>query len=348
MPEWIPSWPPNWPEILSAVEDCIASGQWGQYHSNLCRELSLRLREHAGVSHCRLCCSGTSAIEIALRASGVKPGDEVILAAMDYPGNFRCIEALGARPVLVDVQRDSPCIDLESVQRVAQDSKANGQIVAMIASSLYGHAADYSSLQKLCLDQGWTLINDACQVIGMKIDDSPVESFGQIATLSFGGSKVVTAGCGGAILTSDDRIASRIGSWMDRPSESFPISPLQAAVIGPQLDRLDAMHAKRNENTAFWCQKMEAIVESTLVPRPNCNPKVQPAYYKLAFESASVEARDLILERATEIGLPMGPAFRSMDRSSPKRCRKPVSLENSRRISDLWVVLDQRALLSKP
>ena len=348
MPERIPAWPPDWPEIASAIQKCISSGQWGKYHSDTCRELRLRLTQMTGVSHCRLCCSGTAALEIALRTAGVKPGDEVIIAALDYPGNFRCVEALGAKPVLVDVKSDSPCIDIDSLHQVIAQSSSSDRIVAVVASSLYGHAADYSSLQELCLGQGWVLINDACQVIGMKIDDTPVESFGDIATLSFGGSKVVTAGSGGAILTSDDRIASRIDAWMDRPSEAFPISPLQAAVIGPQLDRLDAMHAKRIENAAFWCQKFEAIIKSTLVPRPNCDPSVHPTYYKLAFESASVETRDQILKRATEIGLPIGPAFRSMDRSSPKRCRKPVPLENSRRISDRWVVLDQRALLVRP
>ncbi|KAA1259454.1 UDP-2-acetamido-2-deoxy-3-oxo-D-glucuronate aminotransferase [Rubripirellula obstinata] len=345
MPDWIPTWPPDWPEINSALLDCVASGQWGRYHSDICSELAARLQTDFDVAHCRLCCSGTAAVEISLRACGVKPDDEVVLAAMDYPGNFRCIESVAARPVLVDVQRDSPCIDPQSLRKIALDSSSNKRIVAVIASSLYGHAADWDELQSVCTENGWKLINDACQVMGMTIDGKPVETFGDIATTSFGGSKVVSAGAGGAVFTNDDRLASRLDAWVNRPSETFPLSPLQAAVIGPQLDRLNKMNQNRRENVAFLANSIDSDADCKLNAMPSKRDDVQSSYYKLAIETCSVETKNQVLAKAAESGLPIGKAFRSMDRSSPRRCRKPVPLENSKHIAEQWIVLDHRALL---
>jgi dTDP-4-amino-4,6-dideoxygalactose transaminase len=345
MPDWIPAWPPQWPEIASAVQACVVSGQWGRYHSDLCRELAQRLQAMAGLLHCRLCCSGTAAVEIALRASAVKTGDEVVLAAMDYPGNFRCIEALGARPVLVDVQRNSPCIDPESLREIASNSSDNNRIVAVIASSLYGHSADWRELESICKDNHWVLINDACQVMGMEFGGKPVEAFGDISTASFGGSKVVSAGAGGAVFTNSDRLASRIDAWTNRPSETFPLSPLQAAVIGPQLDRLDQMNRKRRETVGYLAKEIDSDPDCSLQSKQCSRDDVRSSYYKLAIETPSPDVKTQVLAKASETGLPIGTAFRSMDRSSPKRCRKPVELTNSARIAEQWIVLDHRMLL---
>lgn len=353
-PKQIPVWPPDWPEIGLAVQDCLRQGEWGRYHSQINFDLQLRLQEQFQCNHARLCCSGTAAVEIALRAAGVSAGDEVLVAALDFPGNFRCIEAVGAQPVLVDVQPESACIGVQDVQKVAADrSSAGGTnvagkgIVAVIASSLFGHAAELATIQQICRDRGWMLINDACQVMGMKVDGQPVESLGDVATSSFGGSKVVTAGAGGAIFTQSDRIAQRVDAWMDRPGQTFPISPLQAAAIGPQLDRLEEMHAIRNETVAFLCELLGKNLPS-LIPRPSPDVCGQSAYYKLAFETRTAESAARMADRANQIGLPLGPAFRSMHRSSLRRCRKPVSLDHSAKISERWLLLDQRALLTSP
>jgi dTDP-4-amino-4,6-dideoxygalactose transaminase len=368
-PKRIPNWPPDWPEIRLAVQSCLSQGDWGRYHSQTNVDLQHRLQERCKRSHVRLCCSGTAAVEIALRAAGVSTGDEVLVAALDFPGNFRCIEAVGARPVLVDVQPGSACMSVADVQRIAAEydrspdtaatapsdataptaaTAASGTgVVAVIASSLFGHAADLVSLQTICRDRGWTLINDACQVMGMKVHGQPIESLGDVATASFGGSKVVTAGAGGAIFTHSDRIARRMDAWTDRPGQAFPISPLQAAAIGPQLDRLDEMHAIRNETVAFLCSELGRSLPS-LIPRPSPDGHVQPAYYKLAFETPTAQSAARMVDRADQIGLPLGPAFRSMHRSSQRRCRKPVSLERSAKIAERWLLLDQRALLMAP
>src|SRR5213595_365049 len=99
--------PPGWPlhdeDIRVALERAYAQGDWGRYHGSQCAALTEELAAFHRVPHVMLCSSGTIAVELALRGLGVGPGDEVLLAGYDFAGNFRAVEACGARPVLVDV-----------------------------------------------------------------------------------------------------------------------------------------------------------------------------------------------------------------------------------------------------
>lgn len=339
-----PSWPPDFPEmaaeIESAVSELIHSGQWARYkspHQELLRE---KLSDLSSCEHVRLCGSGSAAVEIALRAAGVGPGDEVIVAAYDYVGNFRAIEAVGAKPVLVDVADGSVTMDADQVASIAREHPGN--VKAVLASHLYGMPAPMLKLRTSCDQQNWVLIEDACQVPGMTINSKPVGSFGDIATFSFGGSKPLTAGNGGAIVTNDARLSSRMNAFLDRPSDSQPLSSLQCAVLIPQLDYLAALNAKRQaaiarlENTSIYNWRF-------LSPAVN---EVSATHYKAAWLCDSTETRDQAIEQAKQMGLPMGVGFRSMSRSSERRCRKPLPLDRSLQLEQKIVLLDHAALLA--
>src|SRR4051812_35317257 len=105
-----PSWPPTDPEILAALRAAFADGSWGRYHGGHVERLEARLAEYHAVPHALTCASGTLAVEAALRAVGVGPGDEVILGAYDYESNFLSGHAIGAVPVLVDVLPGNACL----------------------------------------------------------------------------------------------------------------------------------------------------------------------------------------------------------------------------------------------
>jgi dTDP-4-amino-4,6-dideoxygalactose transaminase len=342
MPFDCPIWPPRWPEIEAAAIRVIRSGEWGKYQSATRSALETRIATTFGASAARLCSSGTAALEIALRAAKVGTDDEVVLAAYDYPGNFRTIELVGARPVLADVSADTLSIDRGQVERCASD-----RVKAVVASHLCGTAAEIAELRGCCDDHGWLLIEDACQATGMKIDRRPAGSFGHFATLSFGGSKLISAGSGGALLVNSDRLAARLGGLLDRPGDAFPLSPLQASVIAPQLDRLDELNQIRHRTVQF----LEREVAAQL-PRwrwiLETSQDIQPAFYKLAWLAESSEHRGRIIEAGLREALPIGPGFRSMSRCSPRRCRKPIAIERADELSQRLVVLDHRALLLEP
>ncbi|TWT49255.1 L-glutamine:2-deoxy-scyllo-inosose aminotransferase [Rubripirellula amarantea] len=339
----VPTWPPQWTEIFDATDRCLKSGRWGQYRSETQARLTSRLAKLVDVSsdHLRLCCSGTAAIECSLRAAGVGPGDEVVVAAFDYPGNVRCIEMVGAKPVLVDVNPDDPCMNIDSVAAAAGD-----RVKAVIASHLFGHAFDVSRIGKLCRERNWVLIEDACQVKGMKIAGARAGSFGDFATFSFGGSKVITAGAGGAIVARSARHAAKLASILDRPSETFPMSPLQCAVIEPQLDRLQEMHAIRNDCASYLVSELRDRTPSwQWLPSPL---GADSAYYKLAVLAASAQQRARIVTLADQHGFLLGAGFRSLHRASERRCRKPVELKFSAMLGDRLFLIDQRLLLCEP
>ena len=354
----LPPWPPKWREIDDAVSESVRSGDWGRYGSEACGRLRERLGRlfHDSLAasattrespqpHVRLCCSGTAAMEIALRAAGVGAGDEVILAAFDYPGNFRSVELVGGRPVLVDVATQATTLNPIQLEAAASD-----HVRAVIVSHLYGQAADVVAIADVCEQRGWILIEDACQVPGMQIDDRPAGSFGHLGTVSFGGSKPLTSGSGGALLTRDARIAGRFGPWIDRPSDAFPLSPLQAAVLLPQIDRLEQLNRRRTETVRFlqqqWRERMPNWQPLFQDATPPAN--VQPAHYKLGWTVDSREQRSRVVHLAKPLGLPVGPGFRSMDKVNERRCRKPLPLIESARLGERVCILDHTALLVEP
>ncbi len=335
----VPAWPPDWPEIREAVDAAMHSGDWGRYHSQLCAGLERRLAADFGLPLVRLCSSGTAALEIGLRSLGIGDGDEILLAAYDYPGNFRTVELVGARPVLVDIDPNNLSIDPQPL--TAALSK---HVRAVIATHLYGQPAHIDALRRFCDQHGCLLIEDACQVLGMSLAGRPAGTLGDVAIVSFGGSKLVSAGAGGALLVKSERLAARVGPWMDRPGEVFPMAPLAAAAIGPQLDRLDQCNRLRAE-TANWLtqQQPSALPAWEVIHRPD--PAVAPAHYKLAWLAKDQLHRARIIAAAESAGIPIGAGYRSASRCSPRRCRKPVDTVHAESASERLFVLDQRVLL---
>ena len=194
MNQLLPSWPPDWPEIEAAVRDLIASGQWGSYRGETTDRLQSRLIELSGARHCRLVCSGSIGVELALLSVGTAPGQEVILCGYDYPGNFRAVELVGARPVLVD---PAPHSFSPSASELAAAASPN--VSAVIVSHLYGVPAEIGEIKRLCAEREWKLIEDACQCPGTKIGELVAGGTGDVGVLSFGGSKPLSAGCGGSV-----------------------------------------------------------------------------------------------------------------------------------------------------
>ncbi|TWU47770.1 DegT/DnrJ/EryC1/StrS family aminotransferase [Rubripirellula reticaptiva] len=341
----LPAWPPLWPSISAAAFDCVNSGDWGRYDSAAVTQLQSRLTQMTGSATARTCCSGSAAVELALRAAGVGPGDEVITAAFDYPGNVRAIELIGGKPVLADVASGTPCLDLTSVE-----AAASPLVKAVVASHLFGVPADVVELKRICEDRGWFLIEDACQVAGMQIGAMQIEgraagSIGHFGTWSTGGSKLITCGSGGVIFASDDRSAARLNPILDRPSDAFAMPPLAAAMVLPQLDRLDEMNGRRSETAVF-------IRDHVLPEQTNwtweSGDRDKSAFYKVAFTVESTERRETIIAKAGQVGLPIGVGFRSLAGTSTRRCRKPVPLDRSQMLGERLMVLDHRALMIPP
>lgn len=145
--------------------------------------------------------SGTSALEIALKALGVGPGDEVIVPALTFLATANAVLLAGARPVFVDVDPATLALDPQAVER-RLTPRTRGAIVVHYA----GHVADVDAL-RACLGPARFLLEDACHALGALDRDRPVGSTSEVACFSFHPAKHVTTGEGGALVTGNEALA---------------------------------------------------------------------------------------------------------------------------------------------
>jgi len=340
-------WPIADEQVLAALEKAYHDGSWGFYHGPDCAALVEELRKYFSREHVLLCSSGTIGVELALRGCGVEAGDKVILAGYDFPGNFRAVEAIGARPVLVDVARDSWCLDAEALEEVSGD-----KIKAVIVSHLHGGLADMAHVVAIARQRGWQVVEDACQQPGAKLDGRTVGAWGEVSVLSFGGSKLLTAGRGGAVLTDDPTIQQRIKVFSEQGNQAFPLSELQAAVLRPQLAQLDERNAVRQERIAILREATRDL-SPNLSPRLRpvaCRANCQPAYFKHAWSFVPAESKPELREQLLAIlqtaGAPIDAGFRGFVGRGKRRCEQPVPLTSSAILSQSTVLLHHPMLLA--
>ncbi|HND52384.1 MAG TPA: aminotransferase class V-fold PLP-dependent enzyme, partial [Pirellulaceae bacterium] len=330
-------------DVERALLDAYRDGSWGRYDGPNSRRLLGLLADLVEVEHVHLCSSGTIAVELALRGVGVGPGDEVVLAGYDFPGNFRAIEAVGARPVLVDIDAATWCLDVE------QFSAAVGpQTKAVIASHLHGGLVAMRRLRSLADQAGVTVVEDACQCPGASVGGRPAGAWGDVGVFSFGGSKLLTSGRGGALFTRRADVAQRIKVAVDRGNDAYPLSELQAAVLAPQVIKL----GERNRLRRRRVNELVGLAREWTCLRP-LTPQSElgePAYYKLAWlydpAAANGRSREELIRRLQADSLPLDAGFRGFVGRSSNRCRKVGDLTNSRRAAIDTIVLHHPLLLA--
>jgi perosamine synthetase len=212
--------------------------------------------------------SGTSALDLALRALGVGPGDEVICPALTFAAPASAVVAVGATPIFADVTEESWTIDPDEVRRVRTPRTR-----AMIAVDVLGHPCRYAAFEALELP----IIEDAAEAHGARYEDRPVGGFGVAAILSFHANKTISTGEGGCVATDDGPLAERItllnnhGMTADRPyhhevvGRNYRMTNLTAAVGLAQVERWDELVAARNRVAAAYDRALAGLA---LVRRP--------------------------------------------------------------------------------
>ncbi len=344
-PEGPPDWPPADEDIRVALEAAYRNGSWGKYHGGNVDLLEQALRDYFGQEHVLTCSSGTIAVELALRGLKVGPGDEVVLAAYDYPGNFLSVHAVGAMPVLVDVDANNWNLAPEELAEAVGPKTR-----AVIVSHLHGGLVPMAQVMTLAQERELAVIEDAAQAPGAVIQGKKAGTWGDVAVLSFGGSKLLTAGRGGAILTSRPDVFQRAKTWSQRGNRTCPLSELQAAVLLPQLRKLDDRNSRRVENVRTLIELLRDI--PGLKPFSNRGADSRPVYYKLGFQyDAEVFGlpRTRLVEAARAEGIALDEGFASLHVGrSPRRFRPAGPLAEASRAHDGCLILHHPVLLEEP
>ncbi len=349
MNEPLPPWPPHDEETAAVLAAAASDGSWGRYHGPHLAQLCERLARLQEVEFALACCSGTFAVELALRALKIGAGDEVILASYDFPGNFRAVEAVGARPVLVDILPHNWCLDPAEVEAAMSPTTR-----AIVASHLHGGLADMPRLMDIAAERGLVVVEDACQAPGAWIAGRMAGSWGDVGVLSFGGSKLLTSGRGGAILTRQAELHQRAKVYCDRGNNAFPLSELQAALLVPQLEKLEG----RNHLRRVAVQQLLTATKDLNCLTPLVNGHAMaPSFYKLGWlwdapaghshggRHVTVDAAVLAFQAA---GVPIDTGFRGFSLRSNRRCRKHGDLPHSRRAAEGTLLLHHPILLAGP
>ena len=342
-PEGPPSWPPVWEEVSRAVKQSLDEGGWGHYYGPNTRLLTDRLSSYHEVEFVELCCSGTFAIELALRVLQIGPGDEVILASYDFIGNFNDVVAVGARPVLIDLDPNNWNLNPELIgEAIGPNTRA------ILVSHLHGGVVPMKRVVEIAREQGIRVIEDACQMPGALIEGRKAGTWGDIGVLSFGGSKLLSAGRGGALLTSAPEIRQRAQIYCNRGNHAYPLSELQATVLLPQLERLDDRNRERATSVSKLAKSLKPVSGLRLLD--NREASVFPGYYKLGFQydpdGFDGLSRELFVQAARAEGIEFNAGFRAFHlcRSS-RRFRKAGELEVATMADSNMLILHHPALL---
>ncbi len=190
--------------------------------------------------------NGTVAIHLALIALGIGAGDEVIVPDLTFAATINSVLHANATPVIVDIEHDSWCIDPEEIEKAITP-----RTKAIIPVHIYGQPCDMDKIMRIANRHGLFVVEDAAEAHGAKFAGKKVGSFGNIATFSFFGNKVITTGEGGMCVTNDPALAEKMrvlrGHGMRKDKKyyhdvvgyNYRMTNLQAAIGVAQLERID-------------------------------------------------------------------------------------------------------------
>lgn len=340
-PEGPPAWPLPDPEVRELLRSMAEDGSWGRYHGPHGQRLIDALAAFHEIEFVWPCCSGTFAVELALRALQVGPGDEVILAGYDFGGNFRAVESVGALPVLVDLEANRWTMALDSLETACSERTR-----VLLVSHLHGGLVDMSKLRDFADYRGLVIVEDACQVPGARVQGRRAGSWGDVGVLSFGGSKLLSAGRGGSILTKHPGVYQRAKIFCERGNDAFPLSELQAGVLLPQLHKLDALNARRYEHVQSLLTAC-ADLPNLAFPQSSIADS-RPAYYKVGMfwvgMPGGTTTRETLIHALQAEGIACDAGFRGFLQRSSKRCRRIGELPHARRATEQTIVLHHPVL----
>jgi perosamine synthetase len=262
--DWIPVAGP-WvteKEVRYTV-DAAANG-WYASHNVYPNRFEKAFADYIGVTHATSLPSCTSALHLALAALGIGPGDEVIVPDATWIATSAPISYVGAVPVFADIDKESWCLDAAAFERAITT-----RTKAVIVVDLYGNMADMDAVAAVAKRHGIAIIEDAAEAIGSEYRGRKAGSFGDVATFSFHGSKTLTTGEGGMLVTVRDDLFARVLRLRDHGREpgdrlfinqevayKYKMSALQAAFGLAQLERIEELVARKREIFSWYQQRL--------------------------------------------------------------------------------------------
>jgi dTDP-4-amino-4,6-dideoxygalactose transaminase len=340
-------WPVHDEREVAALREVVESGNWGGYPSpnKQAAQLAEAFASFQGARFGICTSSGTTAIEVALKAAGLRAGDDVIIPALTFVATAAAALYMGAVPVFADVDPETWCLDPDAVERAITP-----RTKAVLPVHLGSRMADMDRIVEIARARGLRVIEDCAHMHGGRwtsrdalealadpLGSSPPSrstplpsggagTLGDLGAFSFQNSKLMTAGEGGMILTSDEELARVCHAYVDcgrlRPGDApaksqgifgwnYRITEFQAAVLRVQLERFPEQQRVREERKAYLTERLQRIVGvATLREDDRMTTKSGYGYYlKYQAERCGGVPRDKFVFALRAEGIPASGAF---------------------------------------
>lgn len=263
-------------EINTGIQECIDNTAF--INGPAVKEFQQDFEKYLNVKHVIPCANGTDALQIAMMALDLKPGDEIICPAFTYVATAEVIGLLGLKPIMVDVDEQTFDIELEGLEKYLTPNTK-----AIVPVHLYGQGANMEKILEFAEKHNLFVIEDNAQAIGSDytFTDGTVKktgTIGHIGCTSFFPSK--NLGCygdGGALMTNDDDLASKIRMIANHGQEkkyyhkvlgcNSRLDTIQAAILKVKLKNLDQYSAARNKMAAYYDENLKDIAEIQIPER---------------------------------------------------------------------------------
>jgi aminotransferase in exopolysaccharide biosynthesis len=264
--------------------------------------------------------NGTSALQVALRLSGVGNGDEVLTQALTFIATVNAIIYNGASPVFLDVDLDTMGLSPNAVQAfleefgeirdgVCYNKKTNRKIAACMPMHTFGFPVHLDKLVEICNKWNIPVVEDAAESIGSEYKGMPTGSFGKLGVFSFNGNKIVTSGGGGAIVTNDIQLGIKAKhltttAKVPHPYEyvhdeigyNFRMPNLNAALACAQLEQLNSFIQNKRNLASEYSVFFESIGVKFRTELPNTKAN----YWLMCIELENTKDRDSFLKETNE------------------------------------------------
>ena len=271
-PAKVPAWPPADPQTGDLLREIYMSHKWSFYGA---QEVAFNnaFAQYTGAKSCAMMANGTVTLEVAMQALGIGPGDEVIVPAHSWLATGEAVVVCGATPVIVDIERDTMCLDPEKIEEAI-----TSRTKAIIPVHLYGSMADMDRILAIARKHGLKVIEDCAHAHGGEWNGKHVGTLGDVGSFSFQQSKSMASGEGGACITMDEELGETMGRLshigyqyaakqgqagtpppMGLICHNYRVTDFQAAILLSQLKDLRANTELRARNAEYLRKRLNAI-----------------------------------------------------------------------------------------
>ena len=297
--------------LLSALADGAISGLYGQYIDKFEEAFS----HYSGCSYGIATNSGTSALHLALAASGIGNKNEILVSSFTNMATFFAVLYQGARPIPVDIEPDTWNINPALIEE-----KITEKTKAILVVHIYGHPADMDPILRIAKNYGLYVIEDCAEAHGALYKGQKVGSLGDVGCFSFYANKIITTGEGGMVTTNNVEIADKARSLKSLAfgvnnkfmhediGFGYRMTNLQAAIGCAQLKKIDEIIDKKRKIAHYYDENLRGIPG---LQRPIEKKRAKNVYwmYHVVLHEEFKFPRDLVMEKLNEYGIETREAF---------------------------------------